>query len=85
MEDTRAAAPRASPPRAARMSGQQGDKPPSPIQKIFNLLFGMCKSQHTTDVSVQHERRERRKITKSIKEIRTHLNLQPLVPHCFRG
>jgi hypothetical protein len=34
-------------------------------------------SQYTTDVRDQHERRERRKITKSVKEIRTHLNLQP--------
>jgi hypothetical protein len=37
----------------------------------------MCKSQHAADVSAQYERRERRKITKSVKEIRTHLNLQP--------
>jgi hypothetical protein len=37
----------------------------------------MCKSQHAADVRAQHERRERRKITKSVKEIRTHLNLQP--------
>jgi hypothetical protein len=37
----------------------------------------MCKSQHATDVRAQHERSERRKITKSVKEIRTHLNLQP--------
>jgi hypothetical protein len=40
----------------------------------------MCKSQHAADVMAQHERRERRKITKSVKEIHTHLNLQPLVP-----
>jgi hypothetical protein len=40
----------------------------------------MCKSHHAADVRAQHERRERRKITKSVKEIRTHLNLQPLVP-----
>jgi hypothetical protein len=37
----------------------------------------MCKSQHAADVRAQHGRRERRKITKSVKEIRTHLNLQP--------
>jgi hypothetical protein len=37
----------------------------------------MCKSQHAADVRAQHERRERRKITKSVKEIHTHLNLQP--------
>jgi hypothetical protein len=37
----------------------------------------MCKSQHATDVRSQHERRERKKITKSVKEICTHLNLQP--------
>jgi hypothetical protein len=37
----------------------------------------MCKSQHAADVRAQHERRERRKITKPVKEIRTHLNLQP--------
>jgi hypothetical protein len=35
----------------------------------------MCKSQHTADVRAQYERCERRKITKSVKEIRTHLNL----------
>jgi hypothetical protein len=44
---------------------------------MLNLMFGMCKSQHATDVRAQHERRERRKITKLVKEIRTHLNLQP--------
>jgi hypothetical protein len=37
----------------------------------------MCQSQHAADVRVQHESRERRKITKSVREIRTHLNLQP--------
>jgi AraC-like DNA-binding protein len=53
------------------------DKPTSPIQKIFSLLFGMCKSQHAVDVKAQHERRARRKDTKSVKEIHVHLNLQP--------
>jgi hypothetical protein len=75
VEERRAAAPYSSPPRAARGRGQQGGKPPSPIQKFFSLLFRMCKSQHATDVRAQHERRERRKIIKSVKEIRTHLNL----------
>jgi hypothetical protein len=37
----------------------------------------MCKSQHAADIRAQHERYERRKITKLVKEIRTHLNLQP--------
>jgi hypothetical protein len=37
----------------------------------------MCKSQHTTEVKAQYERRERRKDTKSVKEIHDHLNLQP--------
>jgi hypothetical protein len=37
----------------------------------------MCKSQHAADVRAQHERCERRKITKLMKEIHTHLNLQP--------
>jgi hypothetical protein len=76
-EDTRAVAPYSSPPRAARGRGQQRDKPPSPIRKIFSLLFGICKSQHAADVKAQHERCERKKITKSVKEIRAHLNLQP--------
>jgi hypothetical protein len=45
MKDRRAAAPGgSSPPRAARGRGQRGDKPPSPIQKMFSLIFGMCKS-----------------------------------------
>jgi hypothetical protein len=80
VEERRAVAPRASLPRAARGRGQQGDKPPSPIQKMFSLLFGMCKFQHAADVKDQHERRERRKITKSVKEMHTHLNLQPPPP-----
>jgi hypothetical protein len=61
VEDLRAVAPHSSPPRAARGRGQPRDKPPSPIQKIFSLLFGMCKSQHAADVRAQHERRERSK------------------------
>jgi hypothetical protein len=78
MEELRPAAPHSSPPRATRGRGQPRDKHPSPIQKIFSLLFGMCKTQHATDVRAQHERHERNKITKSVKEIYTHLNLQPL-------
>jgi hypothetical protein len=39
VENSRAAAPHSSPPRAARGRGQPKDKPPSPIQKIFSLLF----------------------------------------------
>jgi hypothetical protein len=77
VEESRVAAPHSSPPRAARGRGQPRDKPPSPIQKNFSLLFGICKSQHAADVRAQREKRERRKITKSVKEIRTHLNLQP--------
>jgi hypothetical protein len=77
VEDSKAAAPHSLPPRAARGRGQPRYKPPSPIQKIFSLLFGICKSQHATDVRAQDERHERRKITKSVKKIRTHLNLQP--------
>jgi hypothetical protein len=68
VEERRAAAPRSSPPRAARGRGQQGDKPSYPIRKIFSLLFGMCKSQHAADVRAQHERCERRKITRSVKK-----------------
>jgi hypothetical protein len=75
LEDTRAATPHFSPPRAARGRGQQRDKPPSTIRKIFSLLFGICKSQHAADVKAQYERRKRKKITKSVKEIRAHLNL----------
>jgi hypothetical protein len=37
----------------------------------------MYKSQHAADVKAQYEKRERKKITKSVKEIRTHLDLQP--------
>jgi hypothetical protein len=86
VEESRAAAPHSSPLRAARGRGQPRDKPPSPIWKIFSLLFGMCKSQRAADVKAQHERRERRKINKSVKEIRTHLNLQPLSsPIVFEG
>jgi hypothetical protein len=44
---------------------------------MLGLLFGMCKSQHAADVKAQHERRSQKKDTKSVKEIHTHLNLQP--------
>jgi hypothetical protein len=37
----------------------------------------MCKSQYAVDVKAQHERRARKKDTKSVKEIHYHLNLQP--------
>jgi hypothetical protein len=77
MEDSRAVAPYSSPPMAARGRGQPRDKPLSPIQKKIILLFGMCKSEHAADVKTHHERRKRKKITKSMKEIRSHLNLQP--------
>jgi hypothetical protein len=77
VEDSRAAAPHSSHHKAARGRGQLRDKPPSPIQKIFSLLFGMCKSQHAINVKAHHERRKRKKITKSMKEICAHLNLQP--------
>jgi hypothetical protein len=77
VEDSRAVTPHSSPPRASRGRGQPREKHPSPIQNIFSLLFGMCKSQYAADVRAQHERRERRKTTKSVKEIRTHLTLQP--------
>jgi hypothetical protein len=78
VEERRAAAPRGSlPPRAARGRGKQGDKPLPPIRKILNLLFGMCQSQHVTNVKAQHERCARKKDTKSVKEIHSHLNLQP--------
>jgi hypothetical protein len=86
VEESRVAAPHSSPPRAARGRGQRRDKPMSPIRKIFSLLFGMCKSQHAADVRAQHERRERGKVTKSMKEIRTHLNLQaPSSPIASEG
>jgi hypothetical protein len=68
VEDLRVAAPHSSPPRAARGRGQLRDKPLSPIQKIFSFFFRMCKSQHAADVRDQYERRERRKITKSVKK-----------------
>jgi hypothetical protein len=53
---------------------------------MLNLLFGLCKSQHTIDVKAQHERCERKKITKSVKEIHTHLNMHPHIsPIAFEG
>jgi hypothetical protein len=69
VEESRAAAPQSLPPRAARGRGQPRDKPPSPIRKFFSLLFGMWKSHYAADVRAQHERRERRKITKSVKNM----------------
>jgi hypothetical protein len=45
---------------------------------MSNLIFGMCKSQHTVDVKAHHERQARKKDTKFVKEIHSHLNMQPL-------
>jgi hypothetical protein len=50
VEESRAVASHSSPPRTARGRGQPRDKPSSLIQKIFSLLFGMCKSQHAVYV-----------------------------------
>jgi hypothetical protein len=77
VEKLRAATPHSSPPRAARGRGQPREKPRSLIQKKFSLLFEMCKSQHAADMKAHHERRKRKKITKLMKEICAHLNLQP--------
>jgi hypothetical protein len=86
VEDTRAATSHSSPSRVVRGRGQQGDKPPSPIRKMLNLMFGMCKSQHAVDVKDQHERRAGRKDTKSVNGIWAHLNLQPpRSPIAFEG
>jgi hypothetical protein len=35
----------------------------------------MCKSQHVVDVKAQYERRERKKITKLVKEIHAYQDL----------
>jgi hypothetical protein len=46
----------------------------------------MCKSQYATNVRFQHEWRERKKITKSMKEIHAHLTLQsPSSPIASEG
>jgi hypothetical protein len=44
---------------------------------MLNFMFGMWKSDHAADVKAQHERRARKNDTKSMKEIHSHLNLQP--------
>jgi hypothetical protein len=79
VEDSRAvdASLASSPPRAARRSGQPGEKPTSLLQKLFDLIFGMCKSQHVTDVRAKYDRRVQKKDTRSVKEVHAHLNLQP--------
>jgi hypothetical protein len=59
VEESRPAAPHSSPPRTTRGRGQPRDKPLSPIQKNFSLLFGLCKSQHAADVRAQHEARKK--------------------------
>jgi hypothetical protein len=43
---------------------------------MFGMIFGLCKSQHATNVKAQHEHRARKKDIKSVKEIHSHLNLQ---------
>jgi hypothetical protein len=71
IEESRTTTPShsSSPPRAGRGRVQQGEKPPSPLRKMFSLIFGMCNSQHVADVKPQHERRPWKKDTKSIKEV----------------
>jgi hypothetical protein len=75
VKERRAVTSRSSPTRAARGRWQQGDKPSSHIQKMLNLIFGMCKSQHAVDVKAYLKRRAIKKDTKSMKEIHSHLNL----------
>jgi hypothetical protein len=77
VEERRATAPQVSPPRAASGRGKQGDKPHLLFRRFLVCCLGMCKSQHAANVRFQHERCERKKITKSMKEIRAHLNLWP--------
>jgi hypothetical protein len=53
---------------------------------MLNLMFGMHNFQHAADMKAHHERRARKKDTKSVKEIHSHLNLQdPRSPIAFEG
>jgi hypothetical protein len=45
---------------------------------MFGMIYGLCKSQHAADVRAHHERQARKKDTKSIKQIHSHMNLHPL-------
>jgi hypothetical protein len=70
-------------------AGGVGSKETSPhllLKKKFSLLFGICKSQHASEVKAQHEWRAGRKDIKSVKEIHSHLNLQsPRSPNASEG
>ena len=70
-----AAAGRASPlPHAPSHSSSRRRSPPSPIRKMFNAIFGMCKDIWTYQ---QKERKVRRKDTQTLKQIASRLELDP--------
>ena len=69
------AAGRASPlPHAPSHSSPRRRSPPSPICKMFNAIFEMCKDIWTCQ---QKEREARRKDTQTLKQIASRLELHP--------
>jgi hypothetical protein len=54
------------PPRAPPRSSSRRRSPPSPIRRLFNVIFGMCKD---SEVRQRKEREARRKDTQTLKQI----------------
>ena len=62
-------------PRAPSRSTSRRGSPPSPIHRLFSSIFGMCRDIQTRQ---QKEREARRKDTRTLKQIASSLELDPL-------
>jgi hypothetical protein len=49
-------------------SRQQHKWSSSPIEKLFGLLFGMCRSHHAIETRLHEERKAHKKLQKDMKE-----------------
>jgi hypothetical protein len=54
-------------------STQQREKSSSPIKKIFELLFDICRSHHAVETRLREERKARKKIQMDMNEVKKAL------------
>jgi hypothetical protein len=54
-------------------SAQQREKSSSQIKKMFELLFGMCRSHHAIETRLHDERKARKKLQKDRNEVKKAL------------
>jgi hypothetical protein len=63
-------------------SAQQREKSSPPIKKLFELLFGMCRSHHAVETRLHEERKTRKKLQKDMNDVKKalYLNKTPSPP-----